>query len=272
MMKELPRREFVRQVSSTAGGGILGGFLSSARLEAAPSIQVPAEGILNERETGLLKRWDAPTIANAIERIKGVRFRTEGFTNPEIQTLFPELGPMVGYAVTATIKASEPAKRAYYVDRFEYYEFIQSIPAPRIMVIHDEDYPNAVGSFWGEVHGSLHRALGCVGVITDGGVRDLGPVRALRFHYFAARILVSHAHVHLVNFGTPVKVGGLTVKPGDLLFGDEHGVIQIPHSMARKAASLCYEVYKSERPAIDFYQSPDFSIEKLREFFDSRGA
>jgi regulator of RNase E activity RraA len=178
---------------------------------------------------------------------------------------------MVGYAVTATIKASEPARRADYVDRFEYYEFIESIPAPRIMVIHDEDYPNAVGSFWGEVHGNLHRALGCVGVITDGGVRDLGPVRALRFHYFAARVLVSHAHVHLVNFGTPVKVAGLTVKPGDLLFGDEHGVIQIPHSLAKKTASLCYEVYKSERPAIDFYQSPDFSIEKLREFFDSPG-
>jgi len=190
---------------------------------------------------------------------------------PEIKALFPEFGPMVGYAATATIKASEPAKRTEYVDRFEYYEYIESIPAPRIMVIHDEDYPNAVGSFWGEVHGNLHRALGCVGVITDGGVRDLGPVRALRFHYFAARVLVSHAYVHLVDFGTPVKVGGLTVNPGDLLFGDEHGVIKIPPSLARKTASLCYEAYKSERPAIDFYQSPDFSIEKLREFLGSRG-
>jgi regulator of RNase E activity RraA len=270
-MKELLRREFVRNVSGTAGAGILGGFLSSVTLEAAPAVEVPAKGILNQQETDFLKRWDTPTIANAIERVKGARSRTEGFTNPEIRTLFPEFGPMVGYAVTATIKASEPAKRADYVDRFEYYEFIQSVPAPRVMVIHDEDYPNAVGSFWGEVHGNLHRALGCVGVITDGGVRDLGLVRALRFHYFAARVLVSHAHVHLVDFGAPVKVGGLTVKPGDLLFGDEHGVIQIPHSLAKKTASLCYEVYKSERPAIDFYQSPDFSIEKLREFFDSRG-
>ena len=90
-MRELPRRKFVRQVSGTVGGGILGGFLSSATLEAAPAVQVPEEGILSERETSLLKRWDAPTIANAIERVKGVRQRTEGFTNPEIKALFPLL-------------------------------------------------------------------------------------------------------------------------------------------------------------------------------------
>jgi regulator of RNase E activity RraA len=177
---------------------------------------------------------------------------------------------MLGYAVTATIKASERAREGQYVDRFEYYEYIQSIPAPRVMVIQDLDAPNPVGSFWGEVHGSLHRALGAIGVVTDGGVRDLGPVRALRFHYFAAEVLVSHAYVHLVDFGKPVKISGVEVQPGALLFGDEHGVIDIPHALAKKVGDLCYEVYKDERPAIDFYHSRDFSIEKLREFFQRR--
>jgi regulator of RNase E activity RraA len=178
---------------------------------------------------------------------------------------------MIGYAATATIRASKPRGEGEgYVDRFEYYEFIQSIPAPRIMVIHDQDAPNPVGSFWGEVHGNLHRALGCIGVVTDGGVRDLAPVRALHFHYFAAEVLVSHVHVHLVDFGKPVTVGGHTVKPGDLLFGDEHGVIDIPHPQARNIGALCHRVYMSERPAIDFYKSADFSIEKLREFIEKR--
>jgi regulator of RNase E activity RraA len=264
-MQGFERRRFLKHAGALGAAGIAGGFLFGGAVEEVPKVKVPPEGILEPGELALLKRWDSPTIANAIERLK-VRPATAGFMGPKIRPQFPDFGPMAGYAVTATIKASEPAKAEGYVDRFEYYEFIQSLPAPRIMVIHDLDAPNPVGSFWGEVHGNLHRALGCIGVITDGGVRDLGPVRALRFHYFAAEVLVSHAHIHLVDFGKPVVVGGLEVKPGDLLFGDEHGVIQVPHALAKKTAALCYEVYQGERPIIDFYQSPDFTIEKLRQF------
>ena len=94
----------------------------------------------------------------------------------------------------------------------------------------------------------------------------MGPVRGLKFHYFAAAVLVSHVYVHLVDFGKPVTVGGHRVKSGDILYGDEHGVIDIPHALAKKTPDLCYQVYKAERPAIDLYKSPDFSIEKLREF------
>lgn len=254
-----------------AAGGILGGFPAALGAEGpAGNVAVPTAARLTAEEIDYLKRWDAPTIANALEGQK-VRGRGEGFMSPNIRPIFPELGPMAGYAVTATIRASEPRKEGEaYIDRFDYYEFIQSIPAPRIMVIHDQDAPNPVGSFWGEIHGNLHQALGCVGVITDGGVRDLSPVRALRFHYFAAEVLVSHVYVHLVDFGKPVTVGGHTVKPGDFLFGDEHGVIDVPHSLAKKVGDLCYRVYKAERPAVDFYKSADFSIDKLREFFKQR--
>ncbi len=270
-MSNSNRRTFLKQAGAlgaaglAGAGGVPGGFLFGGALADAPRITVPEEGLLDDGALALLKRWDSPTIANAIER-SGVRPATQGFMGPKIRPQFPDFGPMAGYAVTATIQASEPAKSGGYVDRFEYYEYIQSAPPPRIMVIHDLDAPNPVGSFWGEVHGNLHRALGCIGVVTDGGVRDLGPVRMLRFHYFAAEVLVSHANVHLVDFGKPVTVGGLEVKPGDFIFGDEHGVIQVPHALARRAADLCYEVYKSERPVIDFYQSPGFTLEKLREF------
>lgn len=265
-MSRYRRRDLLKGAAAVGMGmgGIAGGFLFGGVAEEAPRVTVPQEGLLDGRQMDFIKRWDAPTIANAIERT-GTRPATEGFMGPKIRPQIPDLGPLLGYAVTATIQASVPAKQGGYVDRFEYYEYIQSLPAPRVMVIHDLDAPNPVGSFWGEVHGSLHRALGCIGVITDGGVRDLGPVAALKFHLFAAEVLVSHAHVHLVDFGKPVRVGGLEVKSGDLLFGDEHGVIQIPHALARKTADLCYEVYLAERPSIDFYHSPEFSLAKLRE-------
>ncbi len=265
----LERRHFLQGAALMGVAGIAGGFQTLAGAERPPAPKIPDEGRLTPEESAYLKRWDTPTFANAIERAK-VRPHTDGFMNPSVRCIFPEFPMMVGYAVTATIKASEPAASGAYVDRFEYYEYIQSIPAPRIMVIHDLDAPKPIGSFWGEVHGSLHRALGCVGVVTDGGVRDLGPVRALRFHYFAAEVLVSHAHVHLVDFGKPVSVGGLTVNPGALLCGDEHGVIEVPHALAKRLGPLCHEVYKAERPVIDFYHSPDFSVEKLKEFLKKK--
>lgn len=264
------RRNFLQAAGLAGLGGIAaGGLPVGAGEEGKGGSRVPPEGLLTQEEMAYLKRWDSPTIANALERAK-FRPNTEGFMGPAVRCIFPELPVMMGYAVTATIKASEPSKSGGYVDRLEYYDYIQSFPAPRVMVIHDEDAPHPVGSYWGEVNGSVHRALGCVGVVTDGGVRDLGPVRALKFHYFAAEVLVSHAYVHLREFGKPVKVGGLTVQPGALLYGDEHGVIEIPHAIAKKVGGLCSDVYKSERPLIDLCHSAEFSLEKLKEFFRKR--
>jgi len=263
------RRKFLQGAGLVGLAGIAGKLPEGAGEESPLAPRVPPEGLLTPEEIGYLKRWDSPTIANALERAK-VRPATAGFMGPGIRSIFPELGVMIGYAATATIKASQPSKEGGYVDRFEYYEYIRSTPAPRVMVIHDEDAPHHVGSFWGEVNGNVHRALGCEGVVTDGGVRDLGPVRLLRFHYFAAEVLVSHAYVHLQDFGKPVKVGGLTVEPGALLYADEHGVIEIPHSLAKKVGALCYEVYQSERPLIDLCQSRDFTLEKLKEFWKKR--
>jgi regulator of RNase E activity RraA len=134
------------------------------------------------------------------------------------------------------------------------------------MVIHDLDAPNPVGSWWGEVNGNVHRALGCVGVVTDGGVRDLSVVRPLGFHFFAAEVLVSHAYVHVVEFGKPVSVGGVTVSSGDLLQADEHGVIQVPMSVAAELGQACYDVFKSERALIEFCQRPGVTLEKMIEF------
>jgi len=103
-----------------------------------------------------------------------------------------------------------------------------------------------------------------------GGVRDLSVVRPLGFHFFAAEVLVSHAYVHLVDFGKPVSVGGVTVKSGDLLQGDEHGVIQVPASVAKLVGQACYDVFKSERALIEFCQTPGVTLEKMIEFVSNR--
>jgi regulator of RNase E activity RraA len=142
------------------------------------------------------------------------------------------------------------------------WEHILSLPEPRVVVIQDlDDYP--LGSFWGEVNANIHRALGCVGTVTNGGVRDLDEVEALGFHLFASHIHVSHAYVHVVEVGTPVEFGGLTVNPGDLLHGDKHGIINVPLDIADRVYQAAKDVDDRERKIIDLCKSPDFSIDKL---------
>lgn len=216
---------------------------------------------LSKEELETIRCWPTCAISNAIE-LFNIRPRNEGFMLPEIKCQFPELGPMVGYAVTAIICADSQEGRR--VQPPEWWEKILTIPEPRVVVIHDIDRP-VVGSFWGEVNGNIHKALGCVGTITDGSVRDLEEVKGIGFHFFSSCVTVSHAFVHLVEVGTPVKVGGLVVKPGDLIMGDRHGVLSIPMEIAREVPKAAQLVENWERPIIDFCKSKDFTISGLRE-------
>lgn len=222
-------------------------------------------GPLSPEQIEELRKITTPTIINAIETFD-VQPRNAGFMNPQIRCIFPELGPMVGYAVTARLCANTPAEEKHRGLNQEMFKLILKTPAPRVVVIEDTDDPPAIGSMWGEVNGTIHKALGCTGVVTNGGVRDLDEVRAMGFHFFAAHVIPSHAYEHLVEIGKPVKVGGLTVKPGDLIHADQHGVIIIPHDIAPEVAARAHEVEQSERGIIDFFRSPDFSPDKFIDY------
>ena len=142
-----------------------------------------------------LRRWPTPAISNAIETFN-VRSRNTGFMGPEIVCRYPEFPPIVGYAATCKIRASVPADQDYQsAARDEWWRHIESIPAPRIIVIQDLDQP-PVGSFWGEVNANLHKAMGAVGVGTDGGVRDLDEVRELGFPFLGRPVACGPARLH----------------------------------------------------------------------------
>lgn len=220
---------------------------------------------LTQEELDALRRITTPTVANATETFQ-VRARAEGFTDSTIRCIFPELGAMVGYAVTAKIAARQRPQSS--PPPWEMWETMTKVPRPWVVVIEDLDHPNPIGSYWGEVNGSIYQGLGCVGTVTNGGVRDLDEVRATGFHFFASCVLVSHAYVHLVEIGTPVSVGGLTVQPGDLLHGDQHGVLSIPLAIARELPQAAAEVERRERRIIDFARSPQCSAEGLRRLLE----
>jgi 4-hydroxy-4-methyl-2-oxoglutarate aldolase len=213
-----------------------------------------------------LRKISSPSVANAIETFN-VRPRHQGFMSSEIRCLFPELGPLVGHAVTALIRAEPQPLQGHRASTFAWWDYVLSIPAPRVIVVHDLDDPRGQGAQWGEVQANIHRALGCAGAVTDGSVRDLDEVRALGFQFAAAHVSVSHAWVHMVDFGLPVKVGGLWVKPGDLLHADQHGVVVIPPDLAEKIPAAVAKVEADERKIIECCQSRDFTAERLKELY-----
>ena len=213
-----------------------------------------------------LRKITSPSVANAIETFN-VRPRNQGFMSSEIRTLFPELGPLVGYAVTALIRAEPAPLQDHRAATFAWWDYVLTIPAPRVIVVHDLDEPRGQGAQWGEVQANLHRALGCAGTVTDGSVRDLDEVRALGFQFAAAHVSVSHAYVHMVDFGLPVKVGGLWVKPGDLIHADQHGVVTIPPEIAARIPEAVGKVEADERKIISFCQSSTFSVEDLKALY-----
>ncbi len=213
-----------------------------------------------------LRKISSPSVANAIETFN-LRPRHQGFMSPAIRCLFPELGPLVGHAVTAVIRAEAQPEAGHRASTFAWWDHVLSIPAPRVVVVHDLDDPRGQGAQWGEVQANIHRALGCVGVITDGSVRDLDEVRALGFQFAAEHVSVSHAYVHLVDFGLPVKVGGLWVRPGDLIHCDQHGAVTIPAEIAAKIPEAVARVEADERRIIDLCRSKDFTVERLKALY-----
>ncbi len=214
-----------------------------------------------------LRKISSPSVANGIETFN-VRPRNQGFMSSELRALFPELGPLVGHAVTALIRAEPAPIQGHRASTFAWWDYVLSIPAPRVIVVHDLDDPRGQGAQWGEVQANIHKALGCAGVVTDGSVRDLDEVRALGFQFAAAHVSVSHAYVHMVDFGLPVKVGGFWVKPGDLIHCDQHGAVSVPPEIADRVPEAVRKVEADERKIISLCQSPTFSAGGLKELYN----
>jgi 4-hydroxy-4-methyl-2-oxoglutarate aldolase len=176
-----------------------------------------------------LKRWNTPTICNGWEQITKHNTGREGFNLEETTDFMPQMGPMAGYAITVKIEPGNIAhkqKNGHVWDN--YLAYVASVPGPKIVVVQDLDKPATYGSFWGEVNSNIHRALGCVGTITDGSIRDVDEMTNAGFKALARRLSVSHAYSTPVEWNCEVEVFGRKIKPGQLIHADKHGFLAIP--------------------------------------------
>jgi 4-hydroxy-4-methyl-2-oxoglutarate aldolase len=226
---------------------------SSARAESS----IPPENL------DALRSFDTCTVSNAVETF-GVRLRNTGFADDTIRCMFADFMPVVGYAATARLRCGEPPMvGGIYHERKEWWTNILQVPPPRIVVLEDTDDPPADGGFLGSIHAAVLKALGCVAYVTNGTVRDLPDVHGLGVQLFAGGVSVSHAYAHMFDLGAVVKVGGLEVKPGDLLHGDRHGLLKIPKEVAARIPPVAARLQQTTQEILDFCQSDNFSLDKL---------
>jgi regulator of RNase E activity RraA len=220
---------------------------------------------LTTEQLDALRTMDTCAVSNAIEAT-GVRLRNEGYMDATVRSLFPDLPPLVGYALPLLVRTTKPPVQGMrYVDSIDWAEHLLALPRPRVLVVQDERAEPRTGSFTGEVHANVYRALGCTGVITNGAVRDLPALHAMSFHAFAAYVSVSHAYVHIVHVGQPVVVGGLTVHTGDLLHADRHGVVCVPLDIAADVPAIADAQRREEEKIIAFCRSANFSVRGLEQ-------
>lgn len=197
-----------------------------------------------------LKNFDTCVISDAIESF-GVRLRNQGFATAGFRCLFKSLPPLVGYAATCKIRSADPPiVGSRYEERTDWWRHIGKIPAPRIVVMEDVDKPPGTGAFIGKVHANILLALGCVGAITNGAARELPGIEAIGFQVFAGRIAISRAYIHVIEFGGPVEVGGLTIQPGDLIHGDRHGILTVPHQLVPLLPAAAQEICRKKQNVI----------------------
>lgn len=228
----------------------------------------PAARILNDLEPipvatlEFLQRTDSPTIANAIEELD-LRKKTEGFLGGEIRSQFPELGSMVGRALTVKMtndRGADDQRRNYWT----MWETLRAATEPIVLVMADETgQPDRV-AYAGEVMSRLAKRLGAVGMVTDGAFRDINEARDLGFHYFMKYPVVSHANFEVAAVGEPVVLDGQRVQTGDILHGDVNGVVIVPDAALGRIEQQVDAVRAREQRQFDIIASDDFTLERLR--------
>jgi 4-hydroxy-4-methyl-2-oxoglutarate aldolase len=201
-----------------------------------------------------LARYDTPTICNAIEMFE-VRPRAEGFMDSRIRAAFPDFSPMVGFAATAIVRSSAPSMGGdVYGSLDRQLVEMKNISGPAVIVLQDLDDPSVAATV-GEVMCGVYQAFGAVGLITSGASRDLAQVRELAFPVFTQSIICAHGYAQTLDVGCPVRVGGLVVRPGDLMHGDANGVTNIPMEIASEVADVAAEYMAAERIVVDYVQA-----------------
>lgn len=220
--------------------------------------------LLTDETLDALKKIDTPTLCNAIETFN-VRGRVDGFLGMSIKCFFPEMGPMVGYALTVTVDSTTPELSRDIEVWKEWVLEMDRYPKPVVLVFKDIGPEPKKSAHMGEVMATLAKRLGVVGLISDGGVRDLVEVQKLGLHFFAPGCVASHGNPRLLAVGEPVIIDGVLISSGDLIHADLNGVTLVPNIDLQSLFQEVEKIQNEEHELMDYIESPDFTIDGFFE-------
>jgi 4-hydroxy-4-methyl-2-oxoglutarate aldolase len=205
-----------------------------------------------------LGRWDTPALSNALQRL-GVDVSQGGCTDGSITLMTGTRS--VGIAVTATMRAAQPGDDTVPVS--ELHRLIGAGQHPTMVLLQDLDPTPGAGAFLGEVNGTLLDVLDIAGFATNGRVRDLDDLRNMRYTVHAQGPCVARTHMRLTAVDVPVVIAGMTARTGDLIHGDQHGLLRIPLDLATQALAAAGEIRTEEQRIVTWARSPEFTLDGL---------
>ncbi|MBI3943328.1 MAG: RraA family protein [Chloroflexi bacterium] len=217
---------------------------------------------------GLLD-FDAPTIFNAVVAVLNKQNEDyQCYTGPEVRYLLPDLGRIIGYAVTSEVTPLDPHAPA--IPWNDYYDALYAMPGPKIACMKDVDKQVGRGASFGDGMATLHKAFGCTGAIVDGSVRDIDGIRRVGLPMFGGGLVPGHGPFQLVRQGQPIMVGRMWVRQGDLLFGDTDGIVRIPNDKAAEVLERAGQIRKAEADIFAFYHTPGLTMDMVKEWQQKR--
>ena len=217
-----------------------------------------------------LRAYDTPTICNGLEGIDAGT-RLEGYTRhtlhmaPADYRMPDGLKAICGRARTVRIESRKPSRDTAEKGsaiRADCYDHIAAGDGPTIVVVEDRD-EEPLGAYWGEVHTALHRALGALGAVTNGVIRDLDDLDP-DFLLLGGKIGPSHAYVRIVDYGQGASVFGMAVRDGDIVHADRHGAVVVPEAAVAMLPDAIADVVARERRLLDLTRADKLDMAALR--------
>lgn len=213
-----------------------------------------------------LREYDTALLANLLDRVDKTPTHLWYMGN-NIRSLIPTLSPTVGIAVTCEIDTSSPNDQAEgdAEAMWQQLEQMEALRLPTVWVV------KCVGSrpdhecVLGDGMAKLFYSVGCMGVVTNGGIRDLPGLYTVPFAAYAAGTTIHHCRMRIRRPGISVEVGGIRVSSGDIIHAGAEGVIKlapasIPALLDRAPA---YRAFEHE--AHQLFRRVDLTISEKRK-------
>lgn len=226
--------------------------------KSGPSAADPLAAALLE-----LRDFDTALLANTIGYIDATP-PDRWYAGGSIRSVTPTIAPSCGIAVTCKLDSSTPGQTADMDAFWMQLEQMQHARVPTVWVVQcigsRPDHECVIGDGMGK----MLAAVGCVAVVTDGGVRDIRGLHTIPIAAYCRGPVIHHGPMRITAAGEPVEIGGITINAGDVLHGDAEGVIKIPRACVTKLSEAAVRMRAAENDVHLLLRRLDLSVAEKR--------